>query len=56
MARYTVLTEKVVGTRTLNYVVKDTANQEVKFRTQDKTMAEDVASKANNLALAGSED
>lgn len=55
MTRFTVITEKIIGTRTLNYAVKDTATQEVLFRSAYKETAEDVASKAN-LALAGSEE
>ncbi len=55
MARFTVVSEKVAGTRTLNYAVKDTTNQAVRYRTADKAQAEDVANKAN-LAIAGSEE
>lgn len=53
--RFIVDSEKVVGSRKPNYVVKDTATQEIKCRFENEQAAKDVAARAN-LALAGSEE
>lgn len=53
MKIYDVVSEKLSGTRQLNYAVTDTINKVVIARYADKKVADDLAAKLNERRMEG---